>query len=54
VILAGAGNLGTALMKYKNFEKEGIKIVAAFDIDPAKHNPRLPVPFFLLMNWKTL
>jgi redox-sensing transcriptional repressor len=36
VILAGAGNLGSALIKYKNFEKEGIKIVAAFDLDPAK------------------
>lgn len=44
VIMAGAGNLGSALIKYKNFEKEGIKIVAAFDIDPAKHNSRLPVP----------
>ena len=44
VVMAGAGNLGSALMKYKNFEKEGIKIVAAFDIDPAKHNARLPVP----------
>jgi len=48
VILAGAGNLGSALMKYKSFEKEGIKIVAAFDIDPAKHNPKLPVPVFPL------
>ena len=44
VVMAGAGNLGSALIKYKNFEKEGIKITAAFDIDPAKHNPRLPVP----------
>lgn len=48
VVLAGAGNLGSALMKYKNFEKEGIKIVAAFDIDPAKHNPKLSVPVYPL------
>ena len=48
VIMAGAGNLGNALMKYGNFEKEGIKIVAAFDIDPAKHNPRLSIPVFPL------
>ncbi len=48
VIMAGAGNLGSALIKYKNFEKEGIKIVAAFDIDPAKHNSRLPVPILPL------
>lgn len=48
VIMAGAGNLGSALMKYKNFEKEGIKIVAAFDIDPAKHNAKMPVPVYPL------
>ena len=48
VIMAGAGNLGNALMKYGNFEKEGIKIVAAFDIDPSKHNPRLSIPVFPL------
>ncbi len=48
VIMAGAGNLGSALMKYKNFEKEGIKIIAAFDIDPSKHNPKLPIPVYPL------
>jgi redox-sensing transcriptional repressor len=48
VVMAGAGNLGSALMKYKNFEKEGIKIVAAFDIDPAKHNLRQPIPVYPL------
>lgn len=36
VILVGVGNLGSALIKYKNFEKEGVHIEAAFDIDPAK------------------
>jgi redox-sensing transcriptional repressor len=44
VVLAGAGNLGSALLKYKNFEKEGIRIEAAFDIDPAKQNAKLPIP----------
>ncbi len=44
VILVGAGNLGSALMKYKNFEREGIRIVAAFDIDPSKHNANAPLP----------
>jgi redox-sensing transcriptional repressor len=48
VIMAGAGNLGSALMKYKNFEKEGIKIVAAFDIDPSKISARLAVPVYPL------
>ncbi|MBF0217897.1 MAG: redox-sensing transcriptional repressor Rex [Candidatus Omnitrophica bacterium] len=36
VIVAGAGNLGSALIKYKGFEKENIKITAAFDIDHSK------------------
>jgi redox-sensing transcriptional repressor len=36
VVLVGAGQLGSALLKYRNFEQEGIKIIAAFDIDPAK------------------
>ncbi|MFW5812701.1 MAG: redox-sensing transcriptional repressor Rex [Fibrobacterota bacterium] len=44
VVLVGAGNLGSALVKYKNFENEGIKLLAAFDIDPSKHNPRLQIP----------
>jgi redox-sensing transcriptional repressor len=44
VVLVGAGNLGAALMRYKNFEKEGIKIVAAFDIDPSKFSARTAVP----------
>lgn len=48
VIIAGAGSLGSALIKYKNFELEGIKLVAGFDIDPAKHNNKLPVPILPL------
>lgn len=36
VVLVGAGNIGRALLSYKGFAKEGINIVAAFDIDPAK------------------
>ena len=37
-IIVGAGNIGTALMKYKGFKKEGIRIAACFDIDPVKYN----------------
>jgi redox-sensing transcriptional repressor len=44
VVIIGAGSLGSALMKYKNFEKEGIKIEAAFDIDPAKHHQKMSFP----------
>lgn len=34
VILIGVGNLGTALLLYKGFEKAGFEIVGAFDADP--------------------
>lgn len=37
-ILVGAGNLGRALLRYEGFEKNGIKIAAGFDTDPAKVN----------------
>jgi redox-sensing transcriptional repressor len=44
VILVGAGNLGKALIKYKGFESDGIRIVACFDIDPSKWNATLTTP----------
>jgi len=34
-VLAGAGNLGRALLSYENFEQYGLKIIAAFDSNPA-------------------
>lgn len=34
VILVGAGNLGSALLRYPGFEKEGFEVVAAFDANP--------------------
>ena len=33
VVIVGAGNIGQALLKYKNFAKEGYSIVAVFDND---------------------
>ncbi len=49
VVLVGAGNLGRALINYAGFERDGIKLVACFDIDPAKINPaNHPVPVFAL------
>jgi redox-sensing transcriptional repressor len=53
VILVGSGHMGAALMKYKGFEKEGIKIVAAFDIDPAKINKSGQIPVFPLEELKS-
>jgi len=35
-ILVGAGNLGSALMGYQEFQRHGLRIVAAFDTDPQK------------------
>ena len=34
--IVGAGNIGTALMKYKGFADYGLNIAMAFDVDPAK------------------
>jgi redox-sensing transcriptional repressor len=44
VIIVGAGHLAFALLRYRGFEKEGIKIEAAFDTDPAKTDRNAPVP----------
>lgn len=48
VVIAGAGNIGTALMKYKGFEKEGMKITACFDVDSAKLNRASEIPILPL------
>jgi redox-sensing transcriptional repressor len=36
VVLVGVGNLGRALLRYKGFDKQGFRIIAAFDSDPEK------------------
>ena len=53
VIIAGAGKIGTALLKYKGFENEGIRIAASFDIDPAKVNGTAEIPVHPLENLKS-
>lgn len=35
VIMVGVGNLGSALLRYSGFRKEGFEIIAAFDAEPA-------------------
>jgi len=35
-VLAGAGQLGSALMGYPKFRNHGMEIVGVFDVDPAK------------------
>ena len=48
VILLGAGTLGSALLRYQGFQKEGFEVVAAFDADPAAARKRgVSVPLFL-------
>jgi len=41
VILVGVGNLGSALLRYRGFNREGFDIRAAFDIDPDRER-RIP------------
>lgn len=40
VILVGVGNLGSALLTYRGFEKEGFEIVGAFDMAAAQKRAR--------------
>ena len=53
MVLVGAGQLGSALLKYRTFEQEGIKITAAFDIDPAKQLQKTPIPVLPIENLAT-
>lgn len=46
VIIIGMGNLGLALMKYEMFKKEGIEIIAGFDIDDKKINHESNPPIY--------
>ncbi len=41
VVLVGVGNLGSALLRYDGFKKEGFEVVAAFDLDPAQVAERI-------------
>ncbi len=40
VILVGLGNIGNALLNYQGFKRNNIRIVAGFDLDPAKCRKR--------------
>ncbi len=40
VILIGAGHLGSALLRYPGFAKEGFEVVAAFDVDAFRKRSR--------------
>ncbi len=46
VIVVGAGNIGNAILQYKGFQKHMIRIVAVFDIDPAKYRKKQSIPIY--------
>ena len=43
VVLVGVGHLGSALLRYSGFAKEGFEIVAAFDLEPRNPFPEMKV-----------
>ncbi|MBN2510432.1 MAG: redox-sensing transcriptional repressor Rex [Spirochaetales bacterium] len=45
IIIAGCGKIGTALMKFEEFSREGISIVAGFDImaDHMENTSEIPI-----------
>lgn len=45
VVVVGCGNIGSALMEYRGFARDGIEIVAGFDIDPSNlhYTGKIPV-----------
>ena len=47
-IIVGYGNLGRAMARYPGFEKERIRIRAAFDVDKEKLNPDATVPVYAI------
>mgnify|MGYP006273425655 CR=1 FL=1 len=42
VVLVGCGRIGSALLSYREFEKEGLRIVAGFDVDERLHRAGPP------------
>jgi len=46
VVLVGCGKIGSALMEYREFRKEGIRIAAAFDSNPEKQDLHGRIPIY--------
>jgi len=44
VVVVGYGNIGKALLKYSQFPRDGIRILAGFDVDPIKIHRDSPIP----------
>ncbi len=48
VVIIGCGKIGQALMSYSEFDKEGIEVVAGFDVDPEVVDPSNRIPIYPL------
>jgi redox-sensing transcriptional repressor len=44
VVVIGCGRIGTALLNFREFSREGIKIVAGFDVSEDRIDPQAPTP----------
>ena len=44
IVIVGCGKIGTALIHYQGFAREGIKVVAGFDVRRELVDAQLPVP----------
>lgn len=53
VVIVGVGNIGKALLRYKGFEAGGIKVMAAFDIDPGKYSRTYEIPVLPLEDFRS-
>ena len=45
-VVMGVGNIGRALLNYRGFATAGIRVIAGFDADPKKIDPKAAVPIF--------
>ncbi len=48
VVIIGCGKIGQALMNYSEFEREGIEVVAGFDVNPEVVNQDARIPVYPL------
>jgi redox-sensing transcriptional repressor len=46
IIVVGVGRIGSALIRYKGFQKQNVQIVAGFDLHPEKLYEESPVPVY--------
>ncbi|TVR73866.1 MAG: redox-sensing transcriptional repressor Rex [Spirochaetaceae bacterium] len=44
IVVLGCGKIGRALMGYSEFEREGIEVIAGFDVNPTVIDPEAAIP----------